>query len=61
MDSVTSLETVGNVHVVTLRGEIDAFTAPSLRDDLRHLVEDVEIGPRESGSGTRLRFTRSLR
>jgi len=22
-------------------GEIDAFTAPSLRDDLRHLVEDV--------------------
>ena len=40
-DSVTSIETVGDVHVVTLRGEIDAFTAPSLRDDLRHLVEDT--------------------
>jgi anti-sigma B factor antagonist len=41
MDSVTSIEPVGDVHVVTLRGEIDAFTAPSLREDLRHLVEDV--------------------
>ena len=41
MDSVTSIETVGDAHVVTLRGEIDAFTAPSLRDDLRHLVEET--------------------
>lgn len=41
MDSVTSIEPVGDVYVVTLRGEIDAFTAPSLRDDLRHLVEET--------------------
>ena len=40
VDSVTSIETVGDVHIVTLRGEIDAFTAPSLRDDLRRLVEE---------------------
>ena len=41
MESVTPIETVGDVHVVTLRGEIDAFTAPSLRGDLRHLVEET--------------------
>jgi len=41
MDSVTTIELVGDVYVVTLRGEIDAFTAPSLREDLRHLVEDT--------------------
>jgi anti-sigma B factor antagonist len=41
MDSVTTIELVDAVYVVTLRGEIDAFTAPSLRDDLRHLVEDT--------------------
>ena len=28
---------------------------------IRAVADDVEIGPRESGSGTRLRFTRSLR
>ena len=28
---------------------------------IRAIADDVEIGPRESGSGTRLRFTRSLR
>ena len=28
---------------------------------IRAIAEDVEIGPREDGSGTRLRFTRSLR
>ena len=28
---------------------------------IRAIAEDVEIGPRQSGSGTRLRFTRSLR
>ena len=28
---------------------------------IRAIAEDVEIGPRESGSGTRLRFTRLLR
>ena len=40
MESLTSIETVGDANVVTLRGEIDAFTAPSLRDDLRQLVEE---------------------
>ena len=40
-NSVTSIETVGDAHVVTLQGEIDAFTAPSLREDLRHLVEET--------------------
>ena len=28
---------------------------------IRAIAEDVEIGPRQDGSGTRLRFTRSLR
>ena len=28
---------------------------------IRAVADDVEIGPRASGSGTRLRFTRSLR
>ena len=28
---------------------------------IRAIADDVEIGPRENGSGTRLRFTRSLR
>jgi serine/threonine-protein kinase RsbW len=28
---------------------------------IRAIAEDVEIGPRDNGSGTRLRFTRSLR
>jgi serine/threonine-protein kinase RsbW len=28
---------------------------------IRAIADDVEIGPRQSGSGTRLRFTRSLR
>ena len=28
---------------------------------IRAVADDVEIGPRESGAGTRLRFTRSLR
>ena len=28
---------------------------------IRAIAEDVEIGPRESGSGTRIRFTRLLR
>ncbi len=28
---------------------------------IRAIAEDVEIGPRAGGSGTRLRFTRSLR
>jgi anti-sigma B factor antagonist len=41
METVTSIETVGDACVVTLRGEIDAFTAPSLRDDLRDLVEET--------------------
>src|SRR5689334_11709754 len=41
MDSVTLIEIVDNASIVTLRGEIDAFSAPSLRDDLRQLVEDA--------------------
>jgi len=40
MQPVTTSEKVGDAYVVTLRGEIDAFTAPSLRDDLRALVEE---------------------
>ena len=40
MQPVTTIEEVDEAHVVTLRGEIDAFTAPSLRLDLRGLVEE---------------------
>jgi|SRR5690349_14350913 anti-sigma B factor antagonist len=40
MDPVTTIEERGGVWIVTLRGEIDAYSAPSLRDDLRELVED---------------------
>ena len=41
MQPVTSIEEVGRVFVVTLHGEIDAFTTPSLREDLRGLVEET--------------------
>jgi anti-sigma B factor antagonist len=40
MEPVTTIEEVGGVWAVTLRGEIDAYSAPSLREDLRVLVED---------------------
>jgi len=40
MQPVTAIEEVGNAWVVTLRGEIDAYSAPSLREDLRVLVEE---------------------
>jgi anti-sigma B factor antagonist len=40
LEAVTSIEKVGPVHVVTLHGEVDAYTAPTLREDLRGLVED---------------------
>jgi anti-sigma B factor antagonist len=39
-EPVTTSEKVGDAYVVTVHGEIDAFTAPSLRDDLRALVEE---------------------
>ena len=37
---VTTIEELEGVFVVTLGGEIDAFSAPSLREDLRRLVEE---------------------
>jgi len=40
MQAATTIEELGGVWVVTLRGEIDAYGAPSLREDLRALVED---------------------
>jgi anti-sigma B factor antagonist len=40
MQPVTTIEELGSVWVVTLRGEIDAYSAPSLREDLRVLVEE---------------------
>lgn len=40
MQTVTNIEELDAGFVVTLRGEIDAFTAPSLREDLRALVEE---------------------
>jgi serine/threonine-protein kinase RsbW len=48
-------------------GSVTEWRAEELGEDgmglaiIRAVAEDVEIGPRESGSGTRLRFTRSLR
>lgn len=36
----TTVEQVGGVWVVTVRGEIDAFTAPDLRLALRQLIEE---------------------
>jgi anti-sigma B factor antagonist len=41
MDSLTTIEKVGDADLVVLHGEIDAFTAPSLRDDLYRLVEEM--------------------
>jgi anti-sigma B factor antagonist len=40
MQQVTTIDQVGDVYVVTLRGEIDAFTSPGLRNELRELVEE---------------------
>jgi anti-sigma B factor antagonist len=40
MEPVATIEEVGVVWVVTLRGEIDAYSAPSLREDLHVLVEE---------------------
>jgi anti-sigma B factor antagonist len=40
MQPVTTIEELGDVWVVTPRGEIDAYSAPSLREDLRVLVEE---------------------
>ena len=48
-------------------GSVTEWRAEELGEDgmglaiIRAVAEDVEIGPRENGSGTRLRFTRSLR
>jgi anti-sigma B factor antagonist len=38
---VGRIEQLGDAYVVTLGGEIDAFNAPSLRVDLRRLVEET--------------------
>ena len=43
MEVVTKIERVGDAHLVLLSGEIDAFTAPSLRDDLHTLVATDEV------------------
>jgi serine/threonine-protein kinase RsbW len=46
---------------------VGEWDAQSLGEDgmgltiIRAVAEDVEIGPREDGTGTRIRFTRSLR
>jgi anti-sigma B factor antagonist len=42
MHQVTNIDEVDGAYVVTLRGEIDAFSSPSLRDDLRRLVEEQD-------------------
>lgn len=39
-EPVTTIELVGDVYVVSLRGEVDAYSAPSLRLDLRRLIEE---------------------
>jgi anti-sigma B factor antagonist len=41
MDTVTTIEHIGEAHLVVLHGEIDAFTAPTLRDDLHRLAEEM--------------------
>ena len=38
MDTATKIERVGDAYLVLLSGEIDAFTAPSLRDDFHAVV-----------------------
>jgi anti-sigma regulatory factor (Ser/Thr protein kinase) len=47
--------------------DVETWSADELSEDgmglaiIKAVMEDVEIGPRASGSGTRLRFTRPLR
>jgi len=49
------------------QGAVQEWDAQELGEDgmglaiIRAIAEDVQIGPREDGTGTRLRFTRSLR
>lgn len=42
MEPVSTIEQVDGAAVVTLRGEVDAHTAPTLRLELRSLIEEAE-------------------
>lgn len=43
MGPVTAVEYLGSTCVITLRGDIDAFTTPGLRLDLRRLGADAAV------------------
>jgi anti-sigma B factor antagonist len=40
MAGMTACEDLGDIRIVTLRGEIDAYTSPELRLDLERLIEN---------------------
>ncbi len=44
MDRVASLEQVEGLSVMTLTGEIDAFTAPTLRQEVHEVLADPSVG-----------------
>lgn len=68
LDGEGRLEVVVEDSGLGFDGEaVDEWHADELEEDgmglaiIRAVAEEIEIGPRASGSGTRLRFTRSLR
>ena len=40
MEPATTIEHLGDAYVVTLRGEIDVYTAPPVRGELRRLIDE---------------------
>lgn len=40
---MTAIERIAGLYVVTLHGEIDAYTTPRLRSDLHQLLEDDAV------------------
>ena len=43
MNRVTVIEQVGGLHIMTLAGEVDAFNAPDLREEVHELLAQDSV------------------